>query len=120
MSRAGLQRGDVVVVNFTPTNPNATVRPALVIQNDLDNNRMANTIVVQITSNTRRAAEDTQLLIDQSHPDWSAAGLHRPSVVNCSNIATVKRQDVLRSIGSLSDATMAEIDCCIKAALGIQ
>lgn len=69
MSTAGRHRGDVVVINFTPTYPNATVRSALVTQNDRDNSRMANTIVVQITSNTRHAAEDTQLLIDQSHPD---------------------------------------------------
>ena len=32
-------RGDVVIVDFRPTNPAAKVRPALVIQNDRDNTR---------------------------------------------------------------------------------
>jgi len=35
-----------------------------VIQNDRDNQRLLNTIVVQITSVTRRALEPTQLLIE--------------------------------------------------------
>jgi mRNA-degrading endonuclease toxin of MazEF toxin-antitoxin module len=41
----------------------AKVRPALVVQNDRDNQRLVNTIVVQITSVTRRALAPTQLLI---------------------------------------------------------
>ena len=55
---AQVQRGDVVVVDFTPTMPAASVRPALVVQNDRDNARMRNTIVAQVTSNLRRAGED--------------------------------------------------------------
>ena len=62
-------RGQVVIVDFAPTNPNATIRPALVVQNDNDNQRLTNTIVVQITSNISRAHEATQTLIDQSHAD---------------------------------------------------
>ncbi len=89
MTTAGLHRGSLVIVNFTPTNPAAQIRPALVVQNDRDNARMGNTIVVQITTNITRAQQDTQLLVDQAHPDWAASGLRRPSVVNCSNLATV-------------------------------
>ena len=62
-------RGDVVIVDFRPTNTAAKVRPAVVVQNDRDNARMKNTIIAQITSNVGRALEDTQLLIDQAHPD---------------------------------------------------
>ncbi|HUG94493.1 MAG TPA: hypothetical protein VML55_26990 [Planctomycetaceae bacterium] len=36
MSKAGLLRGMVVIVDFTPTNPASGVRPALVVQNDRD------------------------------------------------------------------------------------
>jgi mRNA interferase MazF len=119
MSARGILRGSVVVVDFSPTNPSAGVRPALVVQNDRDNARMANTIVVQITSNLGRAHEDTQLLVDASHPDWSASGFRRPSVVNCSSIGFVNQRHITRVIGALSAATMREIDECLKAALGI-
>lgn len=114
-----LRRGDVVIVNFTPTNPRAQIRPALVIQNDRDNARMANTIVAQLTTNIRRAGADTQLLIDLQHPDWNSSGLLRPSVVNCSNLATISQQDVTKVIGSISVPTMQQVDHCLKTAIGI-
>jgi mRNA interferase MazF len=114
-----MNRGDVVIVNFHPTAPKATTRPAIIVQNDRDNHRMANTIVAQITSNSRRAQEDTQLLIDQRHSDWSRSGLRMDSVVNCSNLTTIQQADVTRVIGSLSAAAMQKIDECLKAALGL-
>ena len=116
---ASIHRGDVVVVDFAPTQPNAGVRPALIVQNDRDNARMQNTIVAQITSNISRANEPTQSLIDQNHPDWQQSGLHRPSVVNASSLGYVKTQHVLRVIGSLSPGTMLQINDCLKAALDI-
>jgi mRNA interferase MazF len=51
-----VQRGDVVLVDYPYAGGAASkVRPALVVQNDRDNQRLVNTIVVQITSVTRRA-----------------------------------------------------------------
>jgi mRNA interferase MazF len=114
-----IHRGDVAIVNFTPTNPAAQTRPALIVQNDRDNARMDNTIVAQITSNISRANEDTQFLIDPSHPDWIVSGLRYPSVVNCSSLGYVKQRHILRVVGRLSSSTMQEIDNCLKAALGI-
>ena len=114
-----MKRGDVVIVDFSATNPAAGVRPALVVQNDPDNARMQNTIVAQITGNVSRAHEPNQLLIDQTHPDWSSSGLRRSSVVNCSALAQIDQNDIRRTIGSLTVATMLEIDECLKAALGI-
>ena len=40
------------------------MRPALVVQNDRDNARMANTVVAQISGNTARVSEATQHLIE--------------------------------------------------------
>jgi len=108
-----------VIVDFRPHDPTAKVRPALIVQNDRDNARLTNTIVAAITTVVRRSAEPTQLLIDSSHPDWVASGLHVPSVINCVNIFTVKQQHTIRTIGRLTPPTMLEIDRCLKAALGI-
>ena len=119
MSPILLSRGSIVVVDFASTNPGSGVRPAVVVQNDRDNARMANTIVAQITSNVSRSHEPTQLLIDQGHANWGTSGLCRPSVVNCSSVATVQQQHVTRVIGQLSSLTMREIDACLKAAFGL-
>jgi mRNA interferase MazF len=116
---ATIHRGAIVVVDFSPTRPNSGIRPALLVQNDRDNQRMNNTIVAQITSNITRAHQDTQLLIDQNHPDWSASGLNRASVVNCLSIGYVEKRHILRVIDSLSVTTMHDVDASLKAALGI-
>ncbi len=114
-----MNRGDILVVDFSAYNPGEKVRPALVVQNDHDNARMKNTIVALITGNVRRAGERTQFLIDPRHPDYPASGLHKDSVVNCSNLITIRQQDVLQIIGRLSRDTMEPIDVCLKAALGL-
>lgn len=116
MTEESAQRGDVVVVDFGET---AKVRPAVVIQCDRDNSRLSNTIVAQITSNVSRSHEPTQLLISPNHADWQASGLRRPSVINCSNLATIRQEDVVRKIGRLSSSTLQQVDGCLKSVLDI-
>ena len=115
-----MNRGNVVTVDFSRYDPGDKVRPALVVQNDRDNARMAKTIVAFITSNLQRAAANTQYLMASNHADFRLSGLRRDSVVNCSNLYTIRQSDVTRVIGRLTEATMEEIDACLKAALGIR
>jgi len=112
-----MNRGDIVIVDFSLANPSAGIRPAVVVQNDRDNGRIQNTIVAQVTSNIRRAQEETQLLLDQTHMDWQQSGLRLASVVNVSNLATVRKADIRHVIGSLSAATMQLVDNCLRVAL---
>ena len=114
-----MKRGEVLIVDFSVYNPREKVRPALAVQNDRDNARMKNTIVALITGNTSRAGEPTQFLIDQQHPDYSASGLHKDSVVNCSNLITIRQQDILHTIGKLSPDTMGQVDARLKVALDL-
>ena len=115
-----MKRGDILIVDFSVYNPQEKVRPALAVQNDRDNARMKNTIVVLITGNVSRMSEPTQFLLDRTHPDYSASGLHKASVVNCSNLITIRQRDILHTIGTLSRETMDQIDACLKAALGLR
>jgi mRNA interferase MazF len=98
-----VQRGDVVLIDYPyATAGGSKVRPALVIQNDKDNQRLVNTIVAQITGTVQRATtEATQLLIDVSTAEGQQSGLRYTSVVNCRNLFTINQQDVLRKLGSL-------------------
>jgi mRNA interferase MazF len=116
-----MRRGDIVLVDFPfATGSGTKVRPSLVIQCDRNNIRLQDTIVAIITSNTARAAlEPTQYLVDQSHVDWPSSGLRLPSVVKCENIYTFNNCRILRLIGHLSDATMQQINTCLKASLEI-
>src|SRR5262245_50881195 len=115
-----VQRNDVVLVDFPFADKGSKVRPALVIQNDMDNLRLANTIVTQITGTTRRALEATQVLIDLTTPDGQQSGLLHDSVVNCVNIATVTKIKVLRKLGSLPDSLMLQVNAALKVSLELQ
>ena len=55
--------------------------------------------------------------IDQTHRDWQQSGLRLPSVINTSNLATVRQADIRHLIGSLSMTTIQLIDDCIRVAL---
>ena len=94
-------------------------RPVLVVQNDGDNQRLTNTIVAQISSNTRRAHEPTHLLIEIASEAGKPSGLLSDSVVSCVNLATIHESRIDRTIGSLPPSVMAQIDDCLKAALGL-
>ena len=69
-----LHRGDVVIVDFNPTDPKAKVRPALVVQNDRDNSRMRRTIVVQITSNVTASTKTPNTLWIRRIPTGRSRG----------------------------------------------
>ena len=115
------RRGDVVVAVFPYVGGGASKnRPAIVVQCDRLNNKIDNTIVAMVTGNTRLAGkEPDQFLIDPSTPEGRSSGIAFPSAVKCQNLMTIARNDILRTLGHLSDPLMAELDTCLKAALSL-
>lgn len=115
-----MNRGDVVIVDFPFTSGlQSKVRPALVVQCDRENHRLAKTIVAMITGNLRRAAEPTHLLIDPLTSDGGSSNLHGKSLVSCINLYTIDQASVVRTIGKLSPALMANLNLCLKDTLGL-
>ena len=61
--RQSMNRGDVVILDHPYSDGSGSqVGPALVVQNDRDNQRLTNTIVALITRNISRVEEPTQML----------------------------------------------------------
>lgn len=115
-----MKRGDVVIVDFPYVTGGAgKIRPAVIIQNDADNQRLSNTVIAMISGNLRHAGQPTQVLIDPAISEGSTSGLHVRSVVKCLSLYTVEQRDVLRVIGHLSPAIMQGINGCLRAALDI-
>lgn len=114
------RRGDIIVFSFPYSDGSgAKIRPALVVQNDADNQRLHNTVAAMITGNVSHAHEPTQLLIDPGTSDGRSSGLRGPSVVKCNVLVTVDQRTILRTLGRLPDSMMRQVDDCLKAALGI-
>jgi mRNA interferase MazF len=110
-----MKRGDVVLLDYPYTDGSSSkVRPALIVQNDRDNQRLNNTIVALVTKNVSRIHQPTQFLIDIATPDGQQSGLNHDSAVACSNLFTVAQSMVRRVIGNLPASVMAQIDIRLK------
>jgi mRNA interferase MazF len=115
-----VRRGDIVLAFYPFASGGGTKkRPVLVVQNDRDNQRLTNTIVVQISGNLRRAHEPTHLLIEVASTAGRQSGLPSDSVISCVNLATIHEARIDRTIGSLPASVMAQVDQCLKVALGL-
>ena len=115
-----VQRGDVVIVDYPyASGAGRKRRPALVVQNDTNNQRLTNTIAAGMTTNTSRVDEPTQLLIRVASPEGQQSGLIADSAVTCENLLTVEKGLISRTIGSLPPDTMKQVDDCLKESLGL-
>ncbi len=116
-----VQRGAIVLVDFPYSDQTGRkVRPALVVQADVWNQRLDDTILALITSQRRRVGASTQFEIDITTAEGQQAGLRLNSVVQCENLITYDQALILRVLGFLSASMMQQIDGCLKVALGIQ
>ncbi len=115
-----ISRGDVVLAWYPfASGHGAKRRPCVVVQNDIDNAKLSNTVVAQITSNLGRAGDKSHLLVQAATPEGKQAGLLHDSVVSCNNLATIEQSLIDKVIGTLPAQTMQKLGICMKAALEI-
>ena len=105
-------RGEVWIVNWNPSrgSEQAGRRPALVIQNDIGNEKAATTIVAAISSSIRIYPMNVKL----DPPD---GGLERPSIVKTSQLLTVSKKRLEKRLGRVTTKKMEEINRAIKLSL---
>lgn len=114
------KRGDVVLAWFPfASGQGAKRRPCLVIQNDQDNSKIANTIVAQITSTLHRRGDKSHFFMAAASPEGQSAGILHDSLISCNNLATIEQHLIDKVIGSLAPTTMQQVESCLKAALGL-
>jgi mRNA interferase MazF len=114
-------RGDVILVDFPFASGTAQkLRPAVVVQSDAYNRRLATTILAPITGNTKHVDERTQVAVDPSMPSGAPTGLLKASAIKCENLATVETRLIRRKIGILPKPMIEELDAALKAALSLE
>ena len=112
-----VNRGDVVLVDYPFTDRRGSkVRPALVVQADILNRHITDTILAAISRSTHRASA-TQFFIDIATAEGSQTGLRQNSMIQCENLLTFDQRSIIATIGSLPPAYLRQIDDCLKAAL---
>ena len=116
-----VSRGDVVLLDFPFSDASGSkVRPAIVVQNDSLNRRLASTIVVLVTKTIHRAeSELSQFLIEIDTTAGKATGLRFDSAVSCTSLYSVHQDFISYRIGRLPIELLPTLDGCLKAALAI-
>jgi mRNA interferase MazF len=112
-----VRRGEVIWVDWPFSDRTGSkVRPAVVVQDDSLNGRIADTVLALITRSPR-AVGTTEVLIDPAVETGS--GLRHRSAVSCNNLLTIDQQLLHQTVGRLSYAAMLKIDAPLKASLGL-
>ncbi len=113
-----LQRGDIGLTRFPHAGGiRGKKRPAVVVQANVYNATLKHLIVAEVTTNLAAASDPACLFIDISTPEGKATGLDQNSAVCCLFLSSVAEASVTKVIGKLSDAMIARLDSCLKAAL---
>ena len=116
-----VQRGDVVMVRFPYADGVASKRrPAVVIQNDRNNQRLENVILAQVTSRLGPPNEPARFVIDPKTPEGAQSGLTLRSAIACENLSTARKDQIAEVVGHLCDAHLAQLDRCLKASLDLK
>ena len=108
------KRGEVWLVNWNPArgSEQAGRRPALVIQNDIGNEKAPTTIVAAISSSVRIYPMNVQV----NPPE---GGLDHPSIIKTSQIFTISKERLEERLGRLSKDRLNDVDRAIKLSLSL-
>jgi mRNA interferase MazF len=107
-STTSYSRGDVVLVPFPFTDlSSAKQRPALVVSADAFNAVRDDVLVAAITSQIPATPTADEFLIPPGA--LAACGLPKPSVVRLSKLVALHRQLVIKRIGTLPAAALAQM-----------
>jgi mRNA interferase MazF len=105
-------KGKIVLIPFPFTNLTATkLRPALVLfEGERD------VVVAFISSKVPRELGPTDIIVDETHPDFKLTGLKVASVIRLDKVATISKELVLGEIGEIGVKLKKEINRTISEA----
>jgi len=108
------KRGEVWLINWNPArgSEQAGRRPALVIQNDIGNEKAPTTIVVAISGSVKIYPMNVQV----NPPE---GGLDHPSIIKTSQILTISKDRLEKRLGRLSKDRLYDVDSAIKLSLAL-
>ncbi|SLM31438.1 mRNA interferase MazF [Desulfamplus magnetovallimortis] len=107
-------RSEIWIVNWNPSrgSEQAGKRPALIIQNNIGNEKAATTIVAAISTPVKNYPMNVIL-------EPPEGGLHERSMVKTSQILTISKERLEKRLGIISSEKMAEVNAAIKLSLDL-
>jgi len=111
-----MKRGEVWMVDFgVPSGPEqAGVRPAIVLQEDALTEDLETTIVIPLTTKTKRLAIPTTVFFLAGE-----AGLPQDSVALCHQVQVRGKARFLSRVGTLTPGKLLDVQNALLDALGL-
>jgi len=102
------------LINWNPArgNEQAGIRPVLIIQNNIGNDKAPTTIVAAISSSIKLYPMNVKI----NPPE---GGLDRPSIIKTSQILTVAKERLEKCLGRFNKDIMDDVDKAIKLSLAL-
>ena len=112
-----VKRGDIWYAELNPTrgSEQAGVRPVLIVQNDAVNRFTTTFLAIPLTTNLRRAALPSCVLVNAGE-----GGLTADSVLLCHQTRALDQNRLRDKLGEVSEQTLANVDNCLLFTFGIR
>lgn len=109
-------RGEIYWVDFDPGlgSEIKKIRPALILQNDIDNKYSPVTIVAAISSSI-----DGKVYLNEVFIKKFQGGLKEDSLVLLNQIKTIDKQRLIKKVGVIDKVLMADVDRALEISLGL-
>lgn len=111
-----IKRGDVALCDLNPVvgTEQAGIRPVVVLQIDRANPASPHTIIAPFTTKIRRRLLPSHVVVSVG-----MGGLSQDSVLLCEQIRVIDKSRLIRTLGSLGDSSMKEIEAALSMILGL-
>ena len=111
-----IRRGDIVLANLEPVigSEQGSIRPVLIIQNNISNEYSPTTIIAPITSKMYSKNFPTNVLILKQD-----SRLDKDSNVLLNQIRAIDKSRIFKKISSLDNEIIKKVDLAIMISLGL-
>jgi len=114
-----MKRGTIVLAPFPFTDLSGRrLRPALVVSRS---DRSGNDVILAfVTTQLARFRPQTDVGLDDAHPDFSKTGLKQSSIIKLDKLVTVESSILLGELGELSDVLLQQVNEKLRYALEVE
>lgn len=114
---AAIHRGDIYLADLAPVvgSEQGGIRPVLIIQNDIGNQRSPTVITAVITGQIKHRHLPTHVLLEAP-----GCGLLKKSMVMLEQLRTLDKGRLRFQVGHIGTMKMDEVDAALKISVGLE
>lgn len=111
-----ISRGDVVLCDLNPVigTEQSGIRPAVILQIDIANEKSPHTIIAPFTTRIRNVLLSSHVFVPAS-----VGGLSSDSVLLCEQLRVIDRRRIVKTLGALPLKTIKDVEKALRIIIGL-